>query len=83
MIGSPLFTRLTLTLESGKRFVVSAPQNSSTNLYIQAVKLNGHALDRPFITYREITAGGVLEFDMGPSPSAWASSWRGTPLSAP
>jgi predicted alpha-1,2-mannosidase len=83
MIGSPLFTRLTLTLESGKRFVVSAPQNSSTNLYIQAVKLNGQALDRPFITYREITAGGVLEFDMGPSPSAWASSWRGTPLSAP
>ena len=83
MIGSPLFTKLTLTLPGGRRFTVSAPHNSPANLYIQAARLNGKPLDSPVVTYTQISAGGVLEFDMGPTPSTWASAWRGTPLPGP
>jgi len=80
MIGSPLFTRLTLALPGGRRFVISAPQNSAANLYIQSARLNGKPLDAPLVTWRDIQAGGLLEFDMGPEPSPWASAWRGTAL---
>jgi predicted alpha-1,2-mannosidase len=80
MIGSPLFGKATLDLPNGKRFVVSAPKNSATNLYIQSVRLNGQPLDIPVVTYAQIEAGGSLEFGMGPAPSKWASGWRGTPL---
>jgi hypothetical protein len=58
-----------LALPSGKRFVISAPNNSASNLYI------------PIVTHAQIEAGGLLEFDMGPAPSKWAAGWRGIPLS--
>ena len=80
MIGSPLFRKVTLDLPNGKRFVVAAPQNSATNLYIQSARLNGRPLDIPIVTYAQIEAGGLLEFDMGPASSKWASAWRGVPL---
>ncbi len=82
LIGSPLFQKLTLELANGKRFVVSAPRNSATNIYIQSARLNGKPLDIPIVTHTQIEAGGLLEFDMGPAPSKWGSSWRATPLPA-
>ena len=82
LLGSPLFERLTLNLANGKHFVVSAPRNSSTNIYIQSARLNGTPLDIPVVTHAQIQAGGLLEFDMGPTPSKWGSSWRGVPLPA-
>jgi predicted alpha-1,2-mannosidase len=80
VIGSPLFTKLTLSLQGGQGFVISAPRNSPDNLYIQSARLNGKPLDIPIVTYQQIKAGGLLEFDMGPTPSSWGSAWRGTPL---
>ena len=80
MIGSPLFTRLTVRLPGDRQFTVAAPRNSADNLYIQSATLNGRPLESPVITYRQIMAGGVLEFDMGPKPSQWASAWRGHAL---
>jgi predicted alpha-1,2-mannosidase len=82
MIGSPLFARTTLNLPSGKRFRISAQNNSATNVYIQSAKLNGKPLEIPVISYRQIEAGGELAFVMGPQPSQWASAWRARPLGA-
>jgi putative alpha-1,2-mannosidase len=80
MIGSPLFTKRTLTLQGGRRFVISAPRNSPNNLYIHSARLNGKPIDIPIVTYQQIKAGGLLEFDMGPTPSSWGSACRGAPL---
>jgi predicted alpha-1,2-mannosidase len=80
MIGSPLFSTMRLNLPSGKRFTVEARNNSSTNLYIQAAMLNGKPLDKPVLTWEQITSGGILTLDMGPKPSHWASNWSPTPL---
>jgi predicted alpha-1,2-mannosidase len=80
MIGSPLFQQVTVNLPNGKRFVIAAPRNSATNLYIQAARLNGKPLNVPVLTHAQLEAGGLLEFDMGPEPSRWAAAWRGTPL---
>ena len=35
-----------------------------------SVSLNGKKLNRLWITHNEIVKGGVLEFDMGPKPTA-------------
>jgi predicted alpha-1,2-mannosidase len=76
MIGSPLFTRTTLNLPNGRRFEISAANNSTDHPYIQSARLNGRPLAAPLITYEQIEAGGKLEFVMGTAPSNWAAGWK-------
>jgi predicted alpha-1,2-mannosidase len=76
MIGSPMFSRMSLRLANGKQFTVVAEHNSSTNVYIQSATLNGKPLTRPVIRYEDIMGGSTLHFVMGPKPSHWAADWR-------
>jgi predicted alpha-1,2-mannosidase len=76
MIGSPLFTTMSLQVSNGKRFTVAAQNNSPKNVYIQSATLNGKPLRIPVIRYEEVEAGGSLKLVMGPAPSAWASDWE-------
>ena len=76
MIGSPLFSKMSLRLANGKTFTVEAEGNSKTNVYIQSATLNGRPLDRPVITWEQIQAGSTLRFRMGPRPSQWGARWR-------
>jgi predicted alpha-1,2-mannosidase len=80
MIGSPLFPRAVLHLAGGKSFVVNAAHASESNIYIQSARLNGKPLTVPVISYRDIVAGGTLEFVMGPKPSTWGAAWRAKPV---
>jgi predicted alpha-1,2-mannosidase len=82
MIGSPVFGKIKLSLPNGRAFTIRTVNNSSKNKYVQSARLNGSPLNVPYITYRQMVAGGSLEFLMGPVPSRWASDWRGTPLSS-
>jgi predicted alpha-1,2-mannosidase len=80
MLGSPLFTKMTLQLANGNRFTVSAENNSAKNVYIQSATLNGNPLKIPVIRYDDIVAGATLKLVMGPAPSSWASDWIPAPL---
>ena len=80
MLGSPLFTKMTLTLANGNHFTVSAENNSAKNVYIQSATLNGKPLTIPVIRYDDIVAGASLKLVMGPAPSKWASDWVPTRL---
>lgn len=68
-LGSPLFRKATLHLENGKSFEVAAPGNSTENIYVEAVKLNGRPDPKNYITFGDIMSGGTLLFDMGPTPN--------------
>jgi predicted alpha-1,2-mannosidase len=68
VFGSPLFDRVTLSLENGKKFVIEARDNSSENVYVQDISLFGKSIDRNFIRHGEIRKGGRLLFRMGPQP---------------
>ncbi len=81
MIGSPLFTKMTLRLANGNHFTVDAVNNSSKNVYIQSATLNGKPLTIPVIRYEDILAGASLRLVMGPSPSHWGADWTPAPLS--
>ena len=73
VIGSPVVSQAVLQVGDGRTFTVTAHGNSDTNIYVQRATLNGRPLNRSYLTYDEITAGGVLDLYMGPAPSAWAS----------
>ena len=82
MIGSPLFTKMSMRLGNGKTFTVLANNSSATNLYIQSATLNGKPLDEPVLRYNQIIQGATLEFVMGPQPSKWASGWHPKAIAA-
>lgn len=65
LFGSPIGDRAKIKLENGKTFEVIAHNNSSENIYIQSVKLNGKAYDKNHIKHSDIMQGGKLEFFMG------------------
>ncbi|MBR7130340.1 MAG: glycoside hydrolase family 92 protein, partial [Tidjanibacter sp.] len=41
------------------------------NIYIRSARLNGKPYHKAWISHSDITAGGVLELTMGPTPSRW------------
>ena len=78
IIGTPLFERVTINLESrensgGKKFEIKAENLSNANKYIASATLNGKPLNRSFIYHSEIMDGGKLVFNMADKPSKWAT----------
>ena len=51
----------------GGTFTIRARNNSPENVYVQRAALNGKPLDRAWLRYDEVTSGGVLELEMGPT----------------
>lgn len=72
-IFSPLFDRVTFRLDrkysSGGIFFVTARNNSPANVYIQSASLNGRPLNRCWLSYQEIAAGGRLDLVLGSEPN--------------
>ena len=79
-IGSPLFSKATINLESGKKFVISATNNSPENCYIQSTKLNGVAYPNSYLRHDDVMSGSELVFEMGPKPN---KSWGASPNQRP
>jgi len=79
-IGSPLFSKITISLPNEKQFIVSAPNCSEKNKYIQSAKLNGRVLNIPWFTHDDLINGGILELTMGPFPNKkWGTDSIGVP----
>ena len=66
-IGSPIFNKITIKLNPnfypGESFTIEVPNNSSSNIYVNRVKLNNQSIKDYRITHDQITHGGrmVLE----------------------
>jgi hypothetical protein len=73
-IGSPLFTKATVNLPGGKKIVVNAPDNSTENVYVQGLQVDGAAYASTSLPHSILADGAVLDFDMGPAPSSWGAS---------
>ncbi|MCW3078587.1 MAG: alpha-mannosidase [Segetibacter sp.] len=69
VIGSPVFNKITITLEGGKKFVIEGKNNSKDNVYIQSATLNGKNYSRNWLSHSDIVNGGALNFDMGSIPN--------------
>lgn len=69
VIGSPMFKKITITLENGKKFIIEGNNNNKENFYISTATLNGKAYTKNYITHSDITNGGVLKFEMTNKPN--------------
>ena len=69
VIGSPLFPKMTISLENGKKLIIEAQNNSAENVYIQSASLNGESFTRNYLHYDELLQGGILRYQMGNKPA--------------
>lgn len=63
-LGSPLFKKVTLTLENGNKFEINAPRNSAENIYVNKITLDGKEYDKNFINHSDLMKGGKIQFDL-------------------
>ncbi len=68
-IGSPLFKKAVITRPDGKKIEINAPDNSSENVYISSMTLNGKNWDRNYLTWEDLTAGAKISYDMAAEPA--------------
>ncbi|MCF8366822.1 MAG: glycoside hydrolase family 92 protein, partial [Bacteroidales bacterium] len=64
VFGAPQVKKAALHLADGKDFSIEAKNLSNENIYTENVFLNRKSTTKPFVTYKEIMAGGDLTFEM-------------------
>ena len=69
VLGTPLFKKVSLSLENGKQFTITAPNNSEANKYVQKAALNGKPFENNWIGHSAINKGGNFNFTMGSKPN--------------
>ena len=74
IIGTPLFDKTIIHLENGKEFVIKANNLSYKKFYIQSAMLNNGNYKKSFLSYFDITKGGVIEFLLGNIPSQFGNN---------
>ena len=68
VLGAPLFKKVTLSLENGKKVIVSAPQNSDTNRYIQSLQVNGKPYSQNWLSHQSLMRGATIKANMVAAP---------------
>ncbi|MBC8160154.1 MAG: glycoside hydrolase family 92 protein [Roseiflexaceae bacterium] len=93
-INSPMFAKLTITLQNGRTLTIEAPNAARTNQYIQSATLNGSSYDSPWVPLASLVNGNqnnTLRLTLGSSATSWGSapstnqppSYGATPVATP
>ena len=69
VLGTPLFKKMTIAMEGGKKLVINAPASNSQNKYVQALTWNGKPVDKNYLKHFELQKGGTLNFTMSATPN--------------
>lgn len=68
-LGTPSFEKAVIHLPSGRDFSIKTEGLSEQNYLVESVWLNGVKLERTYITFQELLAGGELVFKMEQAPA--------------
>jgi predicted alpha-1,2-mannosidase len=69
VLGAPLFKKITLTLENGKKVIINAANNSPANRYVTTLTVNGKPYTNNWLSHKALQQGGVLNFNMSAVPN--------------
>lgn len=69
VLGSPLFDKITVTLENGKQLIITSNNNSKNNRYVNAFKFNGTPYTKNWISHFDLQKGARLDFTMSNTPN--------------
>ena len=79
-IGTPIFNKVTIHLENGKKFIINANNVSLKNKYIQSATLNGQSYTKCWFRHQDIVDGSKLVFEMGDQPNnKWGTAKEDRP----
>ncbi|GAB2703370.1 GH92 family glycosyl hydrolase [Mucilaginibacter koreensis] len=76
VLGTPLFKKMTLTLENGKKVIINAPASSATNKYVGALQYNGKPYGNTWLSHSALQQGATINVSMQAAPN----KTRGTGL---
>ena len=83
VLGTPVFDKVTINLENGKQFVVTANRKNKSDFYVQSVQLNGKPQSASYILHTDIMKGGKLHFALGQTPNKqWGVAEKDIPKTA-
>ena len=68
-IGTPLFKKVTVSLPNGKDIVLTAPENSAENFYIDGIKLNGKTWNKDYFKHGDLVRGARITYRMASKPN--------------
>jgi predicted alpha-1,2-mannosidase len=69
VLGAPLFKKLTVSLENGKKIVINSPNNSAENKYINTFQYNGQLYDKTWLSHESLLKGAVINIGMSSKPN--------------
>ncbi len=69
VLGAPLFKKITLNLENGKKVVINAASNSVENKYVSTMSVNGKPYDMNWLSHSALMQGGNISFGMSAQPN--------------
>jgi len=69
VLGAPLFTKITVTLENGKKVIINAPNNNAANKYVSTLTYNGKPYDLNYLDHKTLLQGAVLNYNMSATPN--------------
>jgi predicted alpha-1,2-mannosidase len=69
VLGTPLFKKMTIRFENGKKLIIDAPASSETNLYVQSLNFNGKNWEKNWLNHFDLQKGGTLKFMLGAAPN--------------
>ncbi|MGI5224739.1 lectin [Actinoallomurus sp. CA-142502] len=79
-LGSPLFTQVVITLSTGNKLTINAPQAATDAPYVQSATWNGGNWNNAYLPPSAVTSGGTLNFTLGTTAN---TSWATAASSAP
>jgi len=69
VLGAPLFKKVTLNLENGKKVIINAPANSAENKYINTMLYNGKVYDKNWLSHSSLMKGAIIDIKMTAQPN--------------
>ena len=68
-LGAPLFRKIVLNLENGKRVVINAKNNTDGNRYIKKMLYNGKLYDYNWLSHQSLLKGAIIDIQMQQQPN--------------
>jgi predicted alpha-1,2-mannosidase len=79
-LASPLFPFVRINRDNGKDITIVAPRAAADAPYVQQLRVNGRATDKPWLPESFVQRGGLLEYTLSTTPN---TTWGSAPSSAP
>ena len=73
VLGSPTFTKTTLTLAGGKTLVIIGENAAPDAPYVQSMTIGGTPTTSAWVDWPTLAAGTTIDMVLGNTPSAWGT----------